>query len=87
VTVKPMWVKKRLRLSEEDTMRVIFLAGLTALTLAACSRSAPDPIRDFGSATISQFERDVVSQKELSLPPTFGALPQPVLGTPNRADP
>lgn len=68
-------------------MRVIFLAGLTALTLAACSRGVPDPIRDFGSATISEFERDVVTQKELSLPPTFSTLPQPVLGAANRADP
>ncbi len=65
-------------------MRAVTLAGLLALTLAACSGSAT-PIRDFGAATISQIERDVVTQKELVLPPTFNTLPVP--GGFNRADP
>ncbi|MEL6573264.1 MAG: DUF3035 domain-containing protein [Pseudomonadota bacterium] len=68
-------------------MRALSLAGLLALTLAACSGRPADPIRDFGAATISEVERDVVIQKELALPPTFGALPQPNPGGFNRADP
>lgn len=68
-------------------MRALTLAGLAALTLAACSGRAPDPIRDFGVATISDVERDVVIQKELTLPPTLGTLPQPNPGGFNRADP
>lgn len=68
-------------------MRAISLAGLIAMTLAACSGRAPDPIRDFGTATISTYERDVVTQKELQLPPSFATLPPPIPGGPNRADP
>lgn len=68
-------------------MRGLLLAGLTALTLGACSGRAAEPIRDFGSATISSYERDVVIHKELTLPPTFNTLPQPVPGARNRADP
>jgi len=62
------------------------LAGLMALTLAACSGPA-EPIRDFGVATISDVERDVVIQKELVLPLSLGTLPQPNPGGFNRADP
>lgn len=65
-------------------MRALSLAGLLALTLAACSGSAT-PIRDFGAATISEVERDVVTHKELTLPSTFNTLPVP--GGTNRADP
>ena len=68
-------------------MRVLLLAGLSAMTLSACSGRAPDPIRDFGTATINNFERDVVIQKDLTMPASFNTLPQPVLGAPNRADP
>ncbi len=68
-------------------MRALTMAGLLALTLAACSGRQAEPIRDFGAATISQVERDVVIQKELALPPTFGTLPQPNPGGFNRADP
>ena len=65
-------------------MRALSLAGLLALTLAACSGKAT-PIRDFGTATITDIERDVVTQNELTLPPTFNTLPVP--GGFNRADP
>lgn len=68
-------------------MRAFVLAGLTALTLAACSGRAAEPIRDFGTATISNFERDVVIHKELTLPPTFNTLPPPTPGARNLADP
>lgn len=68
-------------------MRAITLAATAALVLTACSGRGPDPIRDFGSATISEAERDIVIQKELTLPPNFGVLPQPNPGGRNRADP
>ena len=68
-------------------MRAFLLAGLAAVTLSACSGRAAEPIRDFGSASISSYEAQVVIQKELSLPPTFNTLPQPIPGAPNRADP
>lgn len=65
-------------------MRALSLAGLLALTLAACSGKAT-PIRDFGTATISEVERNVVTQNELTLPTSFNTLPIP--GGVNRADP
>lgn len=87
MTPKSLCVKTCGLIIEEGNMRALSLAGLIALTLAACSGRGPDPIRDFGAATISQFEREVVTQNELTLPPTFNVLPQPILGAPNRADP
>ena len=68
-------------------MRALTLAGLLALTLAACSGRPSDPIRDFGTASISEVERDTITQKELILPPTFSTLPAPNPGGVNRADP
>lgn len=66
-------------------MRALSLAGLMALTLSACSGRQAAPIRDFGAANISTYERDVVTQRELVMPNTFGTLPPP--GGRNRADP
>lgn len=68
-------------------MRAFLLAGLAVATLSGCSGRAAEPIRDFGSASISTYEAQVVIQKELTLPPNFNTLPQPIPGGPNRADP
>ena len=68
-------------------MHKVMMAGLIALTCAACSGRQAAPIRDFGTATVTEVERDVVIQKELALPPTFNVLPVPTPGGVNRADP
>lgn len=68
-------------------MRKVISAGLIALACAACSGRQADPIRDFGTATVTEVERDVVIHKELALPPTFNVLPTPTPGGANRADP
>ena len=67
-------------------MRAIILASVATLTLAACSNGPTGPIRDFGAVSVSQFENDLETQQELSLPPSLQALPQPTPGGPNLAD-
>lgn len=67
-------------------MRVIILASVPLMTLAACSGAPATPIRDFGSVTITQFENDLAIADELELPPTFQTLPQPTPNGVNRAD-
>lgn len=67
-------------------MRAIILAGVTTLTLAACSSGPATPIRDFGTVSITSVERDLEVQRELSLPGSFQSLPQPTPGGRNRAD-
>ncbi|MBB5720499.1 putative lipoprotein [Loktanella ponticola] len=67
-------------------MRAIILASVPVLALAACSNGPATPIRDFGSVTITPFESNLETQKELDLPATFQTLPQPTPGGRNRAD-
>jgi hypothetical protein len=67
-------------------MRAIILASVTTLTLAACSNGPMTPIRDFGAATITPVENDLVTKRELGLPATFQSLPRPTPGGSNRAD-
>jgi hypothetical protein len=44
------------------------------------------PIRDFGTASITPFESNLETQKELDLPTTFQTLPPPTPNGRNRAD-
>ena len=67
-------------------MRVIILASVPLLALAACSSGPVTPIRDFGSVAITQVENDLDIAKELDLPATLQTLPQPTPGGRNLAD-